>query len=380
MALVRAVATVLALLASLHPIRAEEDDIIWGADEEACDMQQTLLQIQLKLGRGNAAAAVDPSEQGTPFEERAVLKAAVPAAGAAESVEAFASADLLIPRRMAPVEATGAPKVELALKKAAHAQDLSSTQVVESAKAHPATAEIAVETLAIESAASDEHATSAPAAEHASLAQAAEQLAEATMAVQAATYVEQPESTRVQQQLAEASSLLGLASSALQKQEACGLAVETTENAQVANLVPANGLICYQGLQREMDRVFCLLQTAPTRALYPSASVEVGSCASRGFDHLEHDPDDCWANSQKWLRSNTDDLDRWKDAQETVWHEYNDAEGVEDFMDIRGGMALSGCICLPGSDVMNAMGDMCAEVQELGLLPLSPLSFAVGSS
>lgn len=318
----------------------EEGSIAQGADEEACEMQQTLLQTQFRLGRGIATGADSA-------EETAASKH-----GTGESADAPASADLLIPKRMVPVGETS------------QSSDAAADVVEAAGAAESPIPKVPEEEVATEGAARVEHPT---------LSQAAEQLAEATASVEAAAHAEQPMSARVTEQLAEASVLLERASSALRRQEACGLAAETSESVEVAHLVPANGLICYQGSRREMDRVFCLLQTAPTRALYPGASVATGSCASRGFDHLEHDPDDCWVNSQKWLRSGTDDLDRWKDAQEAVWHQYNDAEGIEDFMDLRGGMALSGCICLPGSDVMSAMGEMCAEVEQLGLLPLPPL-------
>lgn len=172
----------------------------------------------------------------------------------------------------------------------------------------------------------------------------------------------------------------------ISRQEACAIADETEENTVVASLVPNNGLVCYQGTKRELDRTYCLLGTAPTRALYRAGAspwfqgddvpadveVETGSCESRGYDFLMHDPDDCWAPVQKWLNGERreEDMEAWELAQGANWDSYDEHYGVDaDGMDT--GIFLSGCICLPGTDVMDAMHEICDVVEQEGYLPIA---------
>jgi len=162
------------------------------------------------------------------------------------------------------------------------------------------------------------------------------------------------------------------------KQEACAIADETDDNTAIASLVPNNGFVCYQGTKRELDQAYCLLGTAPTRALYRAgdspwfqgddvpADVEVqfGSCESRTYDNLLHNPDDCWAPVQKWIRSGEEgeaDFAGWEVAQGENWANY-DSYYAPDGMNM--GIFLSGCICLPGCDVMDAMDGICEDVDQ----------------
>lgn len=179
------------------------------------------------------------------------------------------------------------------------------------------------------------------------------------------------------------------------QQEACVLAAETEENSQIASLVPNNELVCYQGTQRELDRAYCLLQTAPTRALYRAADspwfpegvevpanveVELGDCETRGYGHLEHNPDDCWPSVQKWLPAENPEthLSDWEIAQSENWENYDEHfQARTDFLDL--GILLSGCICLPGSDVIEAMQDICDAIVHEGLLPISAIALADSS-
>jgi len=167
------------------------------------------------------------------------------------------------------------------------------------------------------------------------------------------------------------------------RQEECAIADETDENLEVASLVPNNELVCYQGTKRELDQVYCFLQTAPTRALYRAGAspwhqgevpddveVQLGSCGERGFDFLMHDPDDCWAPVQKWLNEENReaDMEAWENAQAQNWDNY-DSYFETEFLDM--GIFLSGCICLPGSDVIHALDELCDAVQAENLLPIA---------
>jgi len=169
------------------------------------------------------------------------------------------------------------------------------------------------------------------------------------------------------------------------RHEACAIADETDDNTVVASLVPNNELVCYQGTKRELDQAYCFLETAPTRALYRAGDspwfqgdapadveVELGSCESRGYELLLHDPDDCWAPVQKWIRSGEAgevDFDGWESAQFQNWENYDAHYGIEEG-DMNMGIFLSGCICLPGTDVMDVMQEICDVVDHEGFLPM----------
>merc|ERR1719329_549634 len=170
------------------------------------------------------------------------------------------------------------------------------------------------------------------------------------------------------------------------RQEACAIADATDDNTVVASLVPNNGFVCYGGTKRELDQAYCLLQTAPTRALYRAENspwfqgddvpadveVQLESCESRGYEFLLHDPDDCWAPVQKYIRAGDEgdeDFAGWEIAQSQNWENYDSHYGIApDAMNT--GLFLSGCICLPGTDVMDAMEEICQEVDDMGFLPI----------
>jgi hypothetical protein len=114
----------------------------------------------------------------------------------------------------------------------------------------------------------------------------------------------------------------------------------------VASMVPDCGHVCYQGPVAMMPMVFEALSLSVGAPLYEGprdAILQNVTCASRGYEVLEDDPDDCWAPAQKWVRDHSAMQD-WQQAQLANWQGIASRQGIELMRVVSAG----GCTCLRG--------------------------------
>jgi hypothetical protein len=77
----------------------------------------------------------------------------------------------------------------------------------------------------------------------------------------------------------------------------------------MGSLVPDSGLVCYQGLPGYLQDALDRIRETPERLYFSHSTVEVATCASRGYRTTRDPRDECWPESTKMMRTETEELD-----------------------------------------------------------------------